>query len=329
MRSLLQNLARRGASAIARQMVKQESWSELLVLQGTQAAMQVRQMDRLAALGDAEFKVFSQWGEDGIIEWLVSRLAGIPESFVEFGVEDYSEANTRFLLCHRNWRGLVIDGAPENIACLQQRQNYWRHNLSAVASFITRDNIDSLIAGAGFAGDIGLLSIDIDGNDYWVWEAVTAVKPWIVIVEYNAVLGDIRPLSIPYQADFRRMGAHHSALYYGASVPAFEHLAARLGYTLAGSNRAGNNLFYVRNDVGTGLIASITDRRPRPSLYAEARDRAGDLALTYGIARRALIDALPVTDIISGQTAALSQMGDLYSPHWTAIQQGMTPSETR
>jgi len=327
MKSFFAALARRGAAAIARDIVRDESWNDFLLLQGTQAALQLRGLDRLASLQDAEFKVFSQWGEDGIIEWLVSRLPGIPQSFVEFGVEDYTEANTRFLLAHRNWRGLVIDGDAQNIEKIRGRQNAWKHDLMALCAFVTRDNIDGLICGAGFGGEIGLLSVDIDGNDYWVWEAIRAVQPWIVIVEYNAVLGDLKPLSIPYDPGFSRMAAHHSALYWGASATAFERLAAQRGYSLVGSNRAGNNLFFVHNDVSGAIVSAIADRRARPSLYTEARDRQGMLTFTRGALRRDLINDRPVTDIDTGSTAALADMGELYSPYWSAILQGKAPPE--
>ena len=294
------------------------------MLQGTQAALQSRGLNRLANLQDAEFKVFSQWGEDGIIEWLVSRLPGIPQSFVEFGVEDYSEANTRFLLAHRNWRGLIMDGDASNMDKVRSRNNAWQFDLTAIDAFVTRDNINDLISGPGFSGEIGLLSVDIDGNDYWVWEVISA-NPWIVIVEYNAVLGDLKPLSIPYDAGFSRMTAHHSGLYWGASALAFEQLGARRGYSLVGSNRAGNNLFFVRDDLFAAIAPLIEDRRPRPSLYAEARDLRGALTFTRGAARRELINNMPVTDVASGSTAALSSMGELYSPYWMAIQQGKAP----
>lgn len=329
MKSLVQALTRRGAAAVARQLTRQPAWEELLLLQGTQAALQLRGLDRIGSLQDAEFKVFSQWGEDGIIEWLVSRLPGIPQSFVEFGVENYTEANTRFLLMHRNWRGLIMDGSADNIATVRARNDHWKYDLTALHAFVTRDNINDLITGAGFGGEIGLLSVDIDGNDYWVWEAATSVNPWIVIVEYNAVLGDLKPLSIPYDTGFTRMAAHHSGLYWGASFAAFDHLAARKGYVLAGGNRAGNNLFYVRKDVMAHLAPRIADTRARPSLYAEARDQAGELTLTRGPARRDLINAMPVTDVASGTTAPLSGMGDLYSPDWMAILSGKAPSEIR
>ena len=93
----------------------------------------------------------------------------------------------------------------------------------------------------------------MDGNDYWLWEAVSAVNPRIVVCEYNSFLGSQRPLVVPYAADFRRAQAHYSWLYYGASLPALEYLGRRKGYQLVGTNSAGNNAFFVRSDVGQNV----------------------------------------------------------------------------
>ena len=131
-----------------------------------------------------------------------SSTCEAPPSFIEFGVETYRESNTRFLLVKDNWRGLVIDGSETNVASIRALSEYWRHDLTAVASFITRDNINDLFADAGFTGEVGLLSIDIDGNDYWVWEAIDVVSPVIVVVEYNSVFGPEAQVTVPYAADF-------------------------------------------------------------------------------------------------------------------------------
>ena len=125
-------------------------------------------------------KVFSQFGDDGIIQYLIQHLQVQPQSFVEFGVENYSEANTRFLLLNDNWRGLVLDGSEDSLEALRSEDIYWRHDLTAVAAFIDRDNINGLLARNGFSGRLGLLSIDIDGNDYWVWERIDCVTPSLV-----------------------------------------------------------------------------------------------------------------------------------------------------
>jgi hypothetical protein len=293
-----------------------------MLLQGAQSAFAVRQMNNLSSLGDAEFKVFSQFGEDGIIEWLISRLSGIPSSFVEFGVEDYTESNTRFLLRNRNWRGLVMDGSAANMEHVRRYHSFWKHDLTAVAAFIDRDNINGLIADNNFAGELGVLSIDLDGNDYWIWETTTTVNPWIVIVEYNAVLGDVRPVAMPYDSSFVRGHAHRSNLYFGSSIKALEHLGEVRGYSLVGTNRAGHNAFFVRNDLLQRFEGLIADRRPLPSLYRESRATDGSLSYMRGVARRDAIGEMPVVDVVSGETLRLADTGDIYSPHWLEIMGG-------
>lgn len=146
----------------------------------------------LPNLADAELRVFSQFGDDGIIQYLVRLLDVRTTSFVEFGVENYSEANTRFLLVNNNWRGLILDANHGYMDSVRRDSIYWRHDLAAVAAFIDRDNINALIADHGFRGELGILSVDIDGNDYWVWERINVVRPAIVIVEYNSVFGGRR-----------------------------------------------------------------------------------------------------------------------------------------
>src|SRR5262245_22914817 len=136
----------------------------ILMSDGTRAAFAIRSIERVETLADVEFRAFSQFGEDGIVEWLVANLPGIPNCFVEFGVEDYTEATTRFLLKHRNWRGLVMDGSSTNIDSIKSRYDFWLHELIATAAFITTDNINTLLANHEFSGELGLLSIDIDGN---------------------------------------------------------------------------------------------------------------------------------------------------------------------
>ena len=131
----------------------------------------------------AEFKVFSQWGDDGIIQFLVSYLDIPQKTFIEFGVEDYSESNTRFLLINNNWKGLVLDGNKNDINYILDDEIYFRHELTAKQVFVTAENINQVITENGFSGEIGLLHIDIDGNDYWVWKAIEVVNPVIVIVE--------------------------------------------------------------------------------------------------------------------------------------------------
>jgi len=291
-------------------------------LVGETAARQVRGLEKLRSLCDAEFRVSSQWGEDGIIEWLVHQLDNIPETFVEFGVENYLESNTRFLLQHRNWRGLVIDGSENHIDFIRTDRISWRHDLTAIASFITRENINSILSGAGFSGEIGILSIDIDGVDYWVWEAIDCVNPQVIIVEYNSVFGDMLPLTVPYAPDFARTQAHHSNLYYGVSVRAAQHLAGKRGYTLVGTNKTGSNAFFVRDDRAGEILKRLDAVEDRPSRFRESQGTDGGLTFTPPASRVAIVANLPVVDVSTGSQLRLGQAGELFSPRWQALLAG-------
>ena len=201
------------------------------------------------SLSENEYRVFSQWGEDGIIQFLLKSIEIERTLFVEFGADNYNiESNTRFLLTNNNWSGLVIDATTENINRLKSSPIYWLYNIKAVQAFITKDNINQIIQENGIIGEIGLLSIDIDGNDYWIWQAIDVINPIIVIVEYNARFGCDLAVTVPYYETFDRAQAHPSKLYHGASLRALCILAERKGYAFIGCNRNGVNAFFVRKD---------------------------------------------------------------------------------
>lgn len=280
---------------------------DLLILQGRALAQHNAQRAPLAALQDAEFKVFSQFGEDGILQYLV-REAGITRdetTFVEFGVQNYGESNTRFLLMNDHWRGLIIDGSREYMNFVRGQDLYWRHDITAVDAWIDRDNIDQLIGDAGFRGNIGLLSVDIDGNDYWVWERITVVNPVIVVVEWNSVFGQQHAISVPYDPAFQREKAHYSNLFWGASIAAFAHLAERKGYALLGSNTVGNNLFFVRRDRLGRLQPQTPAEAYVESRFRDSRDAAGRLNFLGGARRRTEILDVPVIDVLTGAATTL------------------------
>ena len=319
MKELIKRLIRYSSTPLLDAFAQSDLTDRSILLQGAQAAFAVRTVRHVQSLSDVGFRVFSQFDEDGIIEWLVSRLPGIPAAFVEFGVEDYREANTRFLLRHRNWRGLIMDGSPANIERAKASPHFWQSDLTAVPAFIDRENINGLIAGNGFGGEAGILSIDLDGNDYWIWQAIDVVNPWIVAIEYNAVFGDLLSLTIPYGPEFQRNRAHSSCLYWGAGIGALEHLAKERGYALLGSNLAGNNAFFLRADLLPHFDGQIADRRARPSLYRESRAADGSLSYIKGGARRDIIADMPVVDVSLGKTIKLGDAGNIYSQHWTEV----------
>ncbi len=286
------------------------------VAEGLLHAKMNRPLAKIASLEGVEWSVFSQWGEDGIIDWLVERLPSIPRVFIEFGVQNYRESNTRMLLHLRNWRGLVIDGSELNIADIRAQDISWRFDLTAVTAFVTKENINELISRADVSGEIGILSVDIDGNDYWVWEAIDAVSPAIVVCEYNAVFGDVHRLTVPYDPAFSRGTAHHSSLYFGASLAALIDLGRRKGYTFVGTNSNGCNAFFVRDDLAPQIQHAIASITASPSRFREARDAQGGLTLTRGGERARLIAGMPVYDLAADRLRPLSDFAELYSPSW-------------
>jgi hypothetical protein len=263
-------------------------------------------------LGQSEFRVFSQWGEDGIIQYLLRHVDIDNKIFVEFGVENYTESNTRFLLTNNHWSGMVIDGSSENIDFIKRDSIYWASNLKAVCAFITKDNINDLLISNGISGDIGLLSVDIDGNDYWVWEAINSVSPRIVVCEYNSHFGPIAEVTTPYDAEFIRENAHFSKIYYGASISALCSLGAAKGYALVGSNSIGNNLFFVRNDLVGNLPVLQPYQAYRRAHFREYHDEHGRLTFDDFDSRLKKIAHLPIYDLKTHSILALSEVQHLY-----------------
>jgi hypothetical protein len=247
-----------------------------------------------------EFKVYSQWGEDGILQHLIKSVAIPRKVFVEFGVQNYVESNTRFLLQNDYWSGLILDGSEFHIDFIRKDPIYWRHNLKAVQAFVTRENINDLLRENGLTDEIGLLSIDIDGNDYWVWEAINVVNPALVVIEYNARFGPERSVTVPYDPAFVREKAHYSCIYYGASLSALVGLGRRKGYAFVGSNRAANNAFFIRNDLLPASVPAISAAEGwRPCGFRESRDASGQLAFLSAEEEAKLLMSLPLVEVES------------------------------
>ena len=147
------------------------------LLLGKQLSNSIREKGIVNNLSDVEFKVFSQWGDDGIIQYLIQHTEIPFKTFIEFGVENFTEANTRFLLMNDNWSGLIMDGAESNMNFVKNDSIYWKYDLQCKNVFITAENINELVASAGFDKEIGIFHIDIDGNDYWIWDAIDVIQP--------------------------------------------------------------------------------------------------------------------------------------------------------
>lgn len=252
-----------------------------------------------------EASIFSQFGDDGIIQFLIRKIRPANQYFIEFGVEDYLESNTRFLMQNNNWSGLVLDGSEENVRKIKQYPFFWKHDLIAIQSFITAENINKLLSDNLPHKDVGLLHIDIDGNDYWVWKSIECIKPEIVIVEYNSVFGWERAITIPYHPDFVRGKHHYSNLYAGASLAALCGLAEEKDYYFIGSNSAGNNAYFVRKDKIGDLKPLSAEQGYVESKFRESRGKDGKLTYLRGSNRLSLIKGMKVYNTITQTTEIL------------------------
>jgi len=216
------------------------------------------------------YKIFSESDEDGIINEIFRRIGVEDRTFFEFGVGNGGQNNTVNLLV-QGWRGFWIEGSPDNMRVISTRlAAYIRAGeLKALQAFITRDDINQLISRLGVPESLDLLSIDIDGNDYWVWEAMERISPRVVVIEYNATLRPPHSVVMEYKDDYVWDGTS----YFGASLVALEKLGRAKGYSLVGCNFTGVNAFFVRNDLlGDFFLTPLTaEKHYEPAKYFRLR----------------------------------------------------------
>ena len=249
-----------------------------LILKAKVLSLKNKNLKKIKDLSVVEFQVYSQWGEDGIIDWLISKFPQIPKNFLEIGTQDYKESNTRFLLINRNWDGFLIEGDKGDVQKIKSQRIYWKHNLKIRNKFITKDNINDVVRKFNVPKKLGLLSLDIDGVDYWVLKELSTLNPSIVICEYNSLFGEKKSITVPYKENFIRSKEHYSNLYYGASIQAFIDIMKTKNYFLIGTNTAGNNAFFVRKDLWKVLNKMILNKKIFMSKFRESRDQKGKLS---------------------------------------------------
>ena len=194
-------------------------------------------------LREYEQSVSSQNGEDGILEEIFRRIGPGGRYFVEFGVQSGTECNCAHLVRSADWRGLFMELDQADHRALTE--NYRKYDqVQCVQACVTSDNIEELFEKHDVPRDLDLLSIDIDSNDYWVWQAVENWKPRVVVIEYNAHYRPPVRWVMKENQDFRWDGS----TYYGASLASLAALGREKGYTLVGTESTGVNAFFVRDD---------------------------------------------------------------------------------
>jgi hypothetical protein len=215
----------------------------------------------LPSFGDVEFRAFSQNGEDGILLFVFGLIGMGGRRCVEICAGDGIQCNTANLIVNHGWEGLMFDG---NERLVQAGRAFYRRlgdtfslPPKMVNAWITRENINELIKENSFQGPIDLLSLDLDGVDYWVWDSLDAVRPRVVIAEIQCIWGADRAVTVPYAPDFRTKYIDGFGVYSGASLPAFVKLARKKGYRLVGVQRLGFNAIFVEEGVGEELLPEV------------------------------------------------------------------------
>ena len=205
-----------------------------------------------------EYRVFSQHREDGIIDHLLESLGIDTGTFVEFGFSA-AQCNCLNVAVNRKFTGTFIDGSLEK--CSMAKEAYrWLglKNVQVIHSFLTAENLNTVIADCGAPLEVDVLSVDVDGNDYWFWSELIATSAKIVVIEYNASFGSRLSVTVPYDPDFRRYEKHHSGFYHGASLRALEHLGRKKGYRLVACDATGVNAFFLRDDLCTEVTETLS-----------------------------------------------------------------------
>jgi hypothetical protein len=236
-------------------------------------------------LANSGFKVFSQFEEDGKILFILACIGMRSYSFIEVGSDDGVNSNCANLAMNFGFHGLFIDGNPRSVErgkyFYKRYPNPYGHKPTFQCAKVTRENINDLISASDLHGEVDVLSIDIDGNDYWIWDAITVVSPRIVIIETFIDYG-LQDLVVPYDPSYSFPGQHPQ--YHGASPVAMVNLGRKKGYRLIGANNLGFNFIFLRDDLGKDILeeVSVDSILNHPSVIHETVD---PVVFTYPFVR--------------------------------------------
>jgi hypothetical protein len=255
-------------------------------------------------LNETEVKIFSQNGEDGIIDYLTQKLKIDNKNFVEIGVGNYRESNTRFLYNSYHCKGLIVDSIDEMEKKVKPFVNLWKGDLRICNKKIDSENIlDLLDSNCDY--EIDLFSIDIDSVDYWIIKKLKNNISKIFVAEYNPVFGSDLEITVPNILGFERTKYHYSNLCYGMSLKALINLMDQKGYYFIGTNIQKNNAFFIlknfkKEDFFNNIKIKNLDNYTNSNIR-DSRDRNNNLSYLSGDKKLKEIENCEVINLKDGK----------------------------
>tara|TARA_B100001057_G_scaffold388939_1_gene396545 strand:+ start:231 stop:1115 length:885 start_codon:yes stop_codon:yes gene_type:complete len=215
---------------------------------------------------DIGFRCYSQFDEDGIILYLLTLVGKKNNTVVEICCGDGQESMSANLVINHGFKGYLFDGSLKKIETAKKFFSKHKECLLVKPTikneWITKENINTILSENGVEGEVDILAIDMDGIDYYVWEAIEKINPRICVFEINNFIPNNVSLTIPYSEDFDYLKQDKKLQDFRSVSPtAMNKLSERKGYTFVGNNKHGFNVFYVRNDLLNKLL-------PKPQLQS-------------------------------------------------------------
>jgi hypothetical protein len=264
-------------------------------------------------LWDAEVKVFSQWGEDGILNYLFDLIGLSKPRIIEFGAGNFTECNSRFAAEYRNASVYAVDMRKDLVENVKSLDVFWKNSILPVCDFVTPDSAKKhqTIAECQFEG-IDMISLDIDGNDYWVLQNLDFSNVQIVVCEYNPLYGPTTACAVERNDYFDRTKEHFSWLHYGMSLRAAIDLLSQSELIFIGTNRAGNNAFFIKKEF-VKLIHFSLPAKDKLQEYVdwrvrESRDIDGNLSYLSRLDAIKAIADCKITNVTNSETYFVGQI---------------------
>jgi hypothetical protein len=286
--------------------------SDKLYYQSSVAAIKSQRSyyDKIKDLRQAELKVFSQNGEDGILDFLIERIAIQKPTMLEIGSGNFFECNSRFLNHLRNSSVYLVDANIDELTFKKNfRQRIVNSSIFLSEIWVSKENIRNVVDDAvKLLGTINILSVDLDGNDYWIVEAMGTMNLDIIIVEYNPILSVVEPVSTIYDPNFNRADKHYSFKYYGASLESFIEYFKINGFIFVGTTSQGTNAFFVNMKYSAIFSGLGKDSNVYKNISShESRDETGELSFIDSHSERNLIGDLKVINTVTQQIKYISE----------------------